>query len=202
MSFGTYIYHWPSKFDQVFWPSTDPKGLWFCSSSGFIALMGDFDNLSDAERANVASYLAHHKPSATPSLAEKLDLVEQLYALRTKDDGFRNRLLRVLAYMHEVDGDQAEATRLRMQALVDIRQALKADLPESQRLEYLFVSCAYEREFGDEERFAPCLKVLDDALAKSTQKDLAGYVEYLTKLKAELVKIAPGGQLAPLGDEP
>jgi hypothetical protein len=42
MSYGSYIYQWPSKYDQVFWPLTVPNGIWFCPESGFAAFIGEF----------------------------------------------------------------------------------------------------------------------------------------------------------------
>ena len=48
-SYGSYIYRWPSKYDQVFWPLTDSHGIWFCQESGFTAFIDDFADLSPEE---------------------------------------------------------------------------------------------------------------------------------------------------------
>lgn len=32
-SYGSYIYGWPSKYDQIFWPVTEESGIWFCPES-------------------------------------------------------------------------------------------------------------------------------------------------------------------------
>src|SRR5262245_37271311 len=56
MSYGSYIYQWPSKYDQVFWPLTDSHSIWFCRESGFAAFVGDFELGAD-ERAALASHL-------------------------------------------------------------------------------------------------------------------------------------------------
>jgi hypothetical protein len=56
MSWGSYIYHWPSKYDQVFFPLTDEHGIWFCRESGFTAFIGDFE-LRPEEKAALAAHL-------------------------------------------------------------------------------------------------------------------------------------------------
>lgn len=197
-SYGSYIYNWPSKYDQVFWPLTDAHGIWFCASSGFVAFIGDFKDMSDADRAKIAAYLAkNHKSGAEPELMDKLQRMEDLYALRTKDKTFQITLLRALAYLHEEHGDQAGATRLRHKALEEIRQVLAAEPGEQQRFEYLFVSAAYERKFGNDKASDEALKKLDAALASNKNEKLAEYVKYLTELKRDVPRIAPSGRLAP-----
>jgi hypothetical protein len=65
-SWGGYIYRWPSKYDQVFWPLTDIHGIWFCENSGFTAFIGDFDELSDIEVGHIKELLkAEYKPPVT-----------------------------------------------------------------------------------------------------------------------------------------
>src|SRR5687767_2593138 len=84
-SWGGYIYQWPSKYDQVFFPRTDPKGIWFCSKSGFTAFIGDFE-LTPNEKATVAAELARsYKPIDKPTLREKLVLLEKSYTARNQD---------------------------------------------------------------------------------------------------------------------
>ena len=57
MSWGSYIYQWPSKYDQVFWPQTTENGIWFCESSGFIALINDFEGLTIKTKERINKYL-------------------------------------------------------------------------------------------------------------------------------------------------
>jgi len=53
MSSGNYIYQWPSKYDQVFWPLTDNNGIWFCEKSGYVSFMEDFEGLTDKENSDI-----------------------------------------------------------------------------------------------------------------------------------------------------
>ena len=198
MSSGSYIYHWPSKYDQVFWPRTDPKGIWFCPKSGFTAFIGDFE-LTPNEKAAVAAELAtFYKPIKNPALRDKLVLLEKSYAARNQDTRGKIELLRVLAYYHEAhlkDFDGAAA--LRRTALEMIDAALSTPLRPAERMEYLFVSAVYNREFGDLEKSETSAKLLKQALQANKDEKIAGFVEYLAELSQDIDKIVPGGPLVP-----
>lgn len=203
MSYGSYIYQWPSKYDQVFWPLTDPNGIWFCRESGFTAFIDDFELKSD-ERAALASELAtFYKPLDKPSMREKLVLLQKSYGARKPDARTQIRLLRVLAYYYETElSDLVGASAFRHQALEMIETALRQKLPEGERLEYLFVSGVYYREFGDPDKSRTTLQALEQALKENKDEKLKGFVEYLSELKSDINKIVPGGPLIPKQDPP
>jgi hypothetical protein len=196
-SYGSYIYQWPSKYDQVFWPLVDENGLWFCQESGFTAFIGDF-KVSPGERTALINALASYEPIRKPSLNDKLQLLQKSYDARDVDARMKIRLLRVLAYYYEADlKDFAAARAFRREALDMIEAALQTVLPDGERLEYLFVAAVYHRELGDQQRSQAALQSLDQALQQTTDENLAGYVSYLTELKKDLDRIVPGGPLAP-----
>lgn len=56
VSSGSYIYHWPSKYDLVFWPFTDPHWVWHCPTSGYVAFGSDFE-FDESERASIEAAL-------------------------------------------------------------------------------------------------------------------------------------------------
>jgi hypothetical protein len=199
MSSGSYTRHWPSKYDQVFWPRTDPKGIWFCSTSGFTAFIGDFE-LTPNEKAAVAAGLAtFYKPIEKPTLRDKLTLLEKSYAARNQDTRGRIELLRVLAYYHEAhlkDFDGAAA--LRHKALEMIEAALSSELLPANQMEYLFLSAVYNREFGDLEKSNAAAQLLQQILQQNKgDVHLAGFAEYLAELSQDIEKIVPGGPLVP-----
>jgi hypothetical protein len=198
MSSGSYIFHLPSKYDQVFWPRTDHKGIWFCSKSGFTAFMGDFE-LTLNEKAAVAAELAtFYKPIKKPTLRDKLVLLEKSYAARNQDTRGRIELLRVLAYYHEAQlKDFDGAAALRRKALEMIEAALSTELRPAQRMEYLFVSAVYNREFGDLAKSDASAKLLKQTLQESKDERIAGFVQYLTELSQDIEKIVPDGPLVP-----
>lgn len=201
MSFGSYIYQWPEKFDQVFWPLTETNGIWTCGKSGFVAFIGDFDGLSEAEVTRIRAFLDSDEGRAGDIRERQvqLDRLERLYALRDKDPHFRTVLLRVLAFHHENALDAPErAADYRRQALELIRTRLAEDeLKPELRLEYLFVSSVYERWFGNTPASDAFAAQLEAALSAYGESEGAGYAEYLTELKAEITQIRPGGKLAP-----
>lgn len=200
-SWGGYIYQWPSKYDQVFWPRTDPKGIWFCSKSGFTAFIGDFE-LTPNEKAAVAEKLAtFYKPINKPTLREKLVLLEKSYGARNQDTRAKIELLRVLAYYHEADlRDFDGAAALRHKAQEMIEAALSTERRPACRMQYLFVSAVYNREFGDLAKSEAAAKLLKQALQEhkdSRDGEIAGMVEYLTELSQDIDKVVPGGPLVP-----
>ena len=78
------------------------------------------------------------------------------------------RLLRVLAYYDDTEFKDFDGARaFRRQALEMIEAALPTQLPEGERLEYLFVSAAYYREFGDSERSKATVRSLEQSLQQS-----------------------------------
>jgi hypothetical protein len=198
MSSGSYIYQWPSKYDQVFWPLTDPQGIWFCRDSGFTAFIGDFELTANERAALTAELATSYEPIEKPSLRDKLVLLQKCYTARSLDAKMKIRVARVLAYYHEVEfGDFAGAGIFRRQALEMIEAALPTQLPEGERLEYLFVASIYYREFGDLERSKATLGLLEQALMQSKDEKLKGFVQYLTELKQDIDKVVPGGPLIP-----
>lgn len=197
-SYGSYVYSWPSKYDQVFWPATEENGIWFCPESGFTAFLGDFDGIDDAQRTAIAAYLATaYTRDETASHRKKLELLEGCYALRAASTEQNVRMLRALAYQYEELGDQAAADSRRRNALTLILAALDTELKYAQRLEYLFVAAAYQREFGQTKASEGNLRQLRAQLTKSRDVDLADYVKYLRELMDDIPRIKPGGKLAP-----
>ncbi len=198
-SFGSYIYEWPEKYDQVFWPFTDPNGIWMCSASGFAAFIDDM-KLGPEEKTQIAVYLkAHPLRTPKPGIAEKLERLRAIYALRTLDPDRRLSMDRVLAYQYESAGGQAAADGLRRAALRGMAQRLQdAALPARLKMEYLFVSANYAREFGDGAESDRLLTELDAALAAAANDaETADYAAYLKGLLDASRRISPGGKLAP-----
>lgn len=198
-SFGGYIYQWPEKYDQVFWPLTDPMGIWFCADSGFAAFIGDIQ-LEAGEKAAIAAFLrdAPRLPEKA-TVAAKLDRLEAIYALRQLAPDVRARILRALAYQYQSDGRQAKADALREQAGALMASRLQDEaLPPDLRLQYLFVTANYARERGDAAGADRGLEALSAQLEDAAKDDaLKDYAEYLGGLIAASRTIAPGGALAP-----
>lgn len=193
-SYGSYIYSWPGKYEQVFWPLTEESGIWFCEKSGFTAFIGDFDGISAPEKETIASYLAENYKGES-AIRDKLKLLAGVYALRKKDEDFRNLVLRVLAYWYEGLGEAEQASLLRKEALDGILKALEGKLSEQKRLEYMYVACNYHRHLGAVAESDVCIKKLKTELALSKEVGLEDFVSYISDLLTETPQIKSGSKL-------
>jgi hypothetical protein len=195
-SHGSYIYGWPSKYDQVFWPLASAEGVWHCANTGFTSFINDFQNIKPAEKRSIALYLrSNYKGSA--SREEELQLLEGVYALRNKDEEFKIRLLRVLARQYQELGFPDRANVYRKRALERIRESLNGKISEKQKLEYLYVAANYTRLFGDIESSDRYVTELSSATRRLKDKKLSEFAEYLSELVKETPRIKPGGILDP-----
>jgi len=195
-SFGSYIYSWPSKYDQVFWPSTDQHGIWFCGESGFTALMGDFSDIGSDEVEKIKDYLLNNPPKDS-TIETKLSYLKKIYSLREVDDAFNNRLLRILARWNQDLGNIEKANQYRKKALDGIELGLKGEQGEGQRLEYLYLAANYNRQFGNKEASDAYLVRLSSYIDKVQDENIEGYAEYLKDLSTETRFIKKGGVLDP-----
>lgn len=195
-SVGSYIYGWPEKYDQVFWPLTDEIGIWFCKNSGFTAFIGDFKNITTSERERIAIYLKENY-KGDETIEVKLKLLEDVYSFRNTEEEFDNRLLRVLARWYQNLDKPDMANVYRRRALQGIQLSLKGKLPEAQQLEYLYVAANYSRLFGDIETSDKYVAELRESIAQLRDKELSGFAEYLSELVKETSQIEPGGKLDP-----
>ncbi|SEH08573.1 DUF2225 domain-containing protein [Candidatus Venteria ishoeyi] len=197
-SWGSYIYRWPSKYDQVFWPITEKYGIWHCKESGFTAFIGDFENISPIEVERIKAYLKANPPKNS-DIETKLVLLEQIYALREKDSTFKNKLIRTLARWYQEIGNIDKANAYRKTALIDIEKQLSKSLPEIQRLEYLYLAMNYSMQAGDQKKGGEYREKLESALSSvtDTDKNTKGYSEYLKELMPASKFITSGGTIDP-----
>ena len=195
-SYGGYIYQWPEKYDQVFWPYTDPDGIWYCEESGFISFIGDFDGMTKGELEKIAAYLKGiDQPAGDP--VSTLSHLEKIYSMRKMGNRSHIHLLRVLAYRHEVLGFVKKANSYRARALEEIEKELKGDIGALIEIEYLFVAANYHRQSGNVKASDAYLIKLDKALGKVTDPGSVGYLEHIKSLTEKTLLITPGGKLCP-----
>ncbi len=196
-SYGGYIYSWPSKYDQVFWPLTDHHGIWFCEKSGFTAFIGDFSELSPTEVTKIKGYLLKNPPKDS-SIQTKLSLLEEFYSIRNTDKAFNNRLLRVLARWYQNLEDIDKANTYRKEAFSSIQLQLKGELDEYQRLEYLYLAANYSKQFGDQKASDKYISELISSIGNVNSENTKGFAEYLQELYPDTNHIIEGGVLDPV----
>ena len=195
-SYGSYIYSWPSKYDQVFWPITEKNGIWFCEESGFTAFIGDFSEITDSEVEMIKDYLINNPPQDS-SIETQLAYLEKLYSFRVINDAFENRLLRVLARWNQELGNLDKANQYRKEALKGIELSLEEKLDENRNLEYLYLAANYTRQFGDEKKSDHYLSQLRSLIEQVESENAKGFAEYLKELSLDTVYIKAAGALDP-----
>lgn len=152
MSYGGYIYRWPSKYDLVFWPLTDE--MWIClnPNNGFAAFNPDFEKVSDQEKKTLKEWLAkNYKPSQVPkSHEEKLAWLENVYRQRKMDDDFWCKFYRLMAYVHRKD--QKKSMEYVRKAIPLLEAKLKANPQGIGKIEVLFLLGEYYRRTGEADK--------------------------------------------------
>jgi hypothetical protein len=186
MSSGSYIYSWPGKEDQVFWPATDENWLWFNPKTGYAAFGDDFEELAGAELMRVRTWLAAHYDKAHPpkSRLEKLAWMEKVYAQRDMDEEFWCFYYRFMAFEH-AETDPARSLEYVRKALPMLEKELLGTQEDFERLVTLYLVGEYHRRLGDTVRSRD---FFDQARA-ATYKDEDGNAhvgsEYINGIIAE-----------------
>ncbi len=104
MSYGSYVYHWESKYDLVYFPLTSEGNIWSCDTCGYTRLREYFDDLDDNEKLILEKYLEETGDSRIPETKEeKLERVRDINQ-KLGRDGTRQLLVnRVLTYHYRED---------------------------------------------------------------------------------------------------
>lgn len=201
-SSGSYIYAWPEKSDQVFWPSTDPHWLWFNPRSGYIAFGGDFETLDPARQAVVRDWLkSNYDRDAPPqSRIALLMWAEKVYAVRGMGDEFWCHFYRLMAF--ETRADTKLSLGYVAKALPLLEKELTASTEPGQTLKALYLLGEYNRRLGREEeakRYLARLTYLE------VDEEMSGFKKYLLEIAREQSASssgdpAPHGAISPTGE--
>ncbi|MHC4915554.1 MAG: hypothetical protein ACYTGB_08680, partial [Planctomycetota bacterium] len=211
MSYGGYIYDWPTKYQFFFWPLTERKSVYCCLKCRLSCFMWDFEKLPAAKHDAVRKALENAKfdqeyadPAKIP-MTQRLALAEKVYRTLGKDDGFWCLFHRVRAYHIEDEAKnlkdaekkaaaQKEADAARKKAL-ELADKLVADKEKKgRRKEFLLIRGAMHRFLRDERaaladlEAAAKLTYSNDKMpaeeAKATDKYLSGLLaDYIRLIK-------------------
>jgi hypothetical protein len=149
-SYGSYIYSWPGKEDQVFWPFTDEAWLRFNPKSGYGAFGEDFESLEGEALERVKTWLAAHYDRRRPprTRIEKLEWLGKLYEARGVDDDFRCFFYRLMAFEYS-ESDPAASLEYVRKAVPLLERQLLAASEADERLPVLYLLGEYHRRLGD-----------------------------------------------------
>lgn len=192
-SSGSYIYGWPEKSDQVFWPFTDSQWLWFNPKSGYIAFGDDFEALDLTRRAVLQAWLKSNFDRDAPpqSRIALLMWAEKVYAARGMDDDFWCHFYRLMAF--ETRADAKVSLAYVQKALPLLEQALGASAELDKTLQTLYLLGEYNRRLGRDNEAQGYLERLNSI---EVDEELSGFKKYLLEIAEEQRASLPGNPQA------
>lgn len=189
VSYGSYIYQWPSKYDAVFWPFTAEEFIWFSPKSGYIAFAPDFNKISDAEKEHVSKFLReNYDPKKQPeSFDAKLDWLEKVYAARGAPPRFWLRFHCLRSYLSRKD---PKASSVHRSQAIRVADEMVGNLKEDgeEKAAALYILAAYSRMQGFAEKADEYVKTLAHLKWKSAGEEPASQevIEHFLKLHDEI----------------
>lgn len=178
-SSGSYVYSWPEKSDQVFWPYTDSHWLWFNPDSGYIAFGNDFEDLESPQRDALKTWLkANYDRKAPPkSRLELLLWAERVYALRGMDEDFWSMFYRLMAF--ETQDDSKTSLGYVNKATPLLEKSLSTTTDAGKTLRELYLLSEYNRRLGRDDE---AKRYLERLKTTEVNEDLSDFKKYLLEI--------------------
>lgn len=188
-SSGSYIYAWPEKSDQVFWPYTDQQWLWFNPDSGYIAFGNDFAEVDAGKVSVLKAWLKanYNRKAAPKTRLELLKWAEQVYTVRGMDEDFWSLFYRLMAF--ETRADTKTSLGYVNKALPLLKKSLSASTDAGKTLRELYLLSEYNRRLG---RSEDAKHYLDRLTSTEVDEEHSWFKKYLLDISVEQRKAAPG----------
>ena len=198
-SFGSYIYDWPSKFELIFWPTTESAFVYSCGNCHYTCFMYDFreppaDKLDALrEAAAEVDFGGSYNAYTDIPMMDRLSAAEQIYRALGRDDEFWCRFYRIVGYHAAVEGLAEEAAAARGEALALAEAMAEDEARAGERKEFLLITGAMRYLRGDPDGaradFEAALPLTYENPAIEAERN-EGYNDYLNSLLEEyLAKI-------------
>jgi len=147
MSYGGYIYQWPSKFQYIFWPLTDNPSVYCCPNCFFSTYMWDFDSIPDIKLDTIKAFLqtVEHqtfKDYRDIPMTTRLGIAEKIYQILGRDTEFWCKFYRVKGYHYSLSKMENQALESRTKALVLARNMLSDSTYVGREKEQFFIIAA------------------------------------------------------------
>jgi hypothetical protein len=215
MSFGSYVYQAPSKYQLVFFPFTADADWWSCKKCRYTTEAGEFktvpaDKLPALQKALAEITLPAQKegpqkdPYDCPYLgipaSDRLVAAEQIYrALGQGDDksDFWNFFYRLEGYYFDKEQKTKQADEARHKVLVIIERLMKDDANQGRRKELLYISGSMRHLLREDAAALAAFKEAKElrfslkGLEAEKNKD---YDDYLSKMIDEYVDMLKKGK--------
>ena len=209
MSYGSYIYGWPSKFQFVFWPMTDGNSLYSCKHCHLTLFMWDFKEVPPGKIEDLRAVLTGIHTDSDPAkytdfpMSQRLEIAEKLYANLDKDDDFWCLFYRVKGYHLATEKKTIEAGIARGKALDLARKMLNDPAHAGEKKELFIISAAMHHFLQDDNSAKGDLEAAQTApyenkkltaeQNKNVNDNLNGLVkEYLERLEKKTVPADDG----------
>ncbi len=156
MSYGSYIYSWPSKYQWLFWPQTDSPTYYICKKCHLTTFMWDFDKLPKDKLTEIKKILADIKVSREfkeyneVPLTERLEIMEKVYSVLGKDEEWWEQFYRIKGYHYGKQGNTDKASDARRKSLDLLRQKLADEKDDSPKKLLFYVSASMKHFLGDD----------------------------------------------------
>jgi len=214
MSYGSYIYQWPSKFQLIFWPNTDGAAWYSCKKCRYTRFMGSFEKLPQEKLPALRSLLegvtlppqkeipkeekSWRQPYTQIPTSDRLLVVEKIEALLgERDDAYWSHFYRVLGYHLSAEKKQSEADEARRKALAVIERQLLDKANDGRRKELLILVGAMSHFLRDDAKAKTNLEQaakLKYADAKLGEEQNNNYDNYLSELIKEYLEALQKGK--------
>jgi len=194
-SYGSYIYSWPSKYQFIFWPSTDGQVLYCCTDCKLTLFMWDFESIPDELADSLKTYLKtvdldkKYKKYYEIPMSLRLEIAEGVYKIMGQNDDWWCWFYRVMGYHYENENEENKALQSRKTALNIAGQLFEDESYDGRQKEYLFIMASMLHfTYGYDE----ALQILDKAKEYTfsdptvSAEDAANFNEYLDTLLSEL----------------
>jgi uncharacterized protein (DUF2225 family) len=201
MSYGSYIYQWPSKYQDIYWPLTDSHVLYSCKKCYLSLLMWDFSDVPQNKLQEIQNALksveikGDYKRYTDIPMSKRLEAAEKVYAVMQKDGDFWLQFYRVKGYHYAAEKDQPKADEARKKALDLATQMLNEKDPVTPKKQLWLISGAMKHFLGDDKGALDDLntalktkyenKKLDSEKNENGERNLSALLtEYIEKIQS------------------
>lgn len=189
MSYGSYIYQWPSKYQLLFWPVTANPSVYTCPDCNYSAFMWDFEALDSTMIPKIKEMLKDNKMGVEfedyldIATSKRLEQAEKVYKLLDRSDDFWCWFHRVKAYHYELE-EEDEKSKEEREAAYEIAEKLsKIEDRKGEQKELFIIMASMKYYTGNREQAFELLeKAEKETYEVEENKNSASYDVYLSQL--------------------
>jgi uncharacterized protein (DUF2225 family) len=204
MSWGSYVYQYPSKFQLVFWPHTSSATIYSCSHCHLSLFMWDFNDFPKDRIEETTKLLDGVKLSGSFAkytdipASEKLLIAEKIYKQLGREDEFWLLFYRVLGYHFTQEKKTSEAAEARIHVLEIAKRMLDDTANSGRKKELLVITAAMQHFTGNDAAALDSLKAAEPLAffdAKAGEEHSKNFDSYLSTLIKEFIPAIQSGKV-------